>query len=218
MTPAVQERPNLSLFGIETQLLELLAFREDVVANDPDATPQEISESLAACDKQIEEYVRREVQKADNIAAFLRECEARTAALKAEAGRIMLRAKAWEQRGDQLKAVVSGVMKAIGKTKIEGAQNTLAVRKNPPSADIAQPSLIPPAYKHIDVTMRPSLFDSLCNFLVRYEQGAALLAELMQCKRGEEEVSRSKVLAELKSGGDVPGARLVTDKTHLEVK
>jgi hypothetical protein len=113
----------------------------------------------------------------------------------------------------------------------------MALHKNPASVDVAQPELVPAKYKLIDVTMSEALFESIVNALMRDDKAAAVLAELLQVKRSEPKLSKSAIAADLKAvcptcngvgkdcktcGGSgkcsVPGARLVTDRVHLETK
>jgi len=199
---------NLTLYNIETELLELLAFREDV-ANDPEATPADIAESLKAIDAEVEDYLRKEVAKADNVASYLRECETRVLTLKAEAARVMLRAKAWEARGERLEAVVTSIMQATGKTKIEGAKSTLRLAKNPPSVDVRQPDLVPPDFQRVSVKMHKSSWDKIREDLE--EMGVV-------CEVTALDPLKTAIKAELKAGRAVPGCVLIEDAVRLEVK
>jgi len=196
--------PNLSLFQIETELLELLRFREDVVS-DADMTSAEQADSLEGIDRQIDDYIRREVQKADGIAAYLRECEARAEALKDEAKRIKERADAWTARMDRIKAGVLRVMRLIGKTKIEGHKSTLAIRKNPPSVEIRQPDLVPDEYLRVTVTMPAETWKKILNHFP-YLIGPV------------GEPSKTAIREALKRGEGVPGCQMNDENTRLEVK
>lgn len=212
------EHPNLSLYGIETQLLELLQFREGL-AEDPDIAPTELAQSLAACDKQIEEYVRAEVEKADGVAAYLRECEKHAEALAEESKRIAARAKAWQARQERLEQVIIGVMQSVSKTKIEGQRSTLALRKNPPSANVRQPDLVPIEYKRLSIKLSVAQYERIAAHLMKSDAGGVLFGELLEARtNAQDEISKSKILEELKAGGSVPGCELVRDKVHLEVK
>lgn len=217
MTPAT-EHPNLSLYGIETQLMELLQFRESV-AEDPDMMPAEIEDSLAACDRQIEEYVRAEVHKADGVAAYLRECEKHAEALAEESKRIASRAKAWQARQERLEQVIIGVMQSVQKTKVEGQRSTLLLRKNPPSANVRQPDLVPIEYKRLTIKLSIAQYERIAAHLMKTDAGGVLFGELLEARtNSQDEISKSKILAELKAGGSVPGCDMVRDKVRLEVK
>ena len=187
--------PNLSLYNIETGLLELLAFREEVMS-DPDASPTEQQETAARIDQQIREYVTAEIRKVDGIAHYLREFERRAEIDRAEAKRIIDRARGWEQRHDRLEQVVKDVMLMTGNQKLEGEHNTLKLRTNPASVDVRQPELVPYAFQRITITMTLALFDKLRRFLML--ESHDLSAELIDTKKGEPEPIKSTIAEELK--------------------
>lgn len=217
MTPAT-EHPNLSLYGIETQLMELLQFRESV-AEDPDMMPAEIEDSLTACDRQIEEYVRARIHKVDGVAAYLRECRKHAEALAEEAKRITAWSKAWKAREERLERVAIAAMQSFEKTRIEGQHSILTLRKNPPSTNVRQPDLVPAEYIRLTIKISKALLDRIQTLLMKTDQGGMLFSELLDVRAdAKEEISNSKILAELKAGGSVPGCDLVRDKVRLEVK
>ena len=208
--------PNLSLYKIETELLDLMRFREDV-AQDTDLTPQEQTASLEAIDKQITEYVHREVAKVDGIAAYLRECETRAAVLKTEAMRIKAQADAWTARHDRLEAVTLRVMQQTGATLLEGATSTFKVKKNPPSVDVAQPELVPAAYQRIRVTMSKHVWHRMIQALSRLAD-TTVYADALTVAVSDSEPMKDAIKAELKAGVGVPGCTLIDDKERLEIK
>lgn len=207
--------PNLTLYGIETQLLELLNFR-DAVASDPDMTPAEQKESLEAIDNSIREYVTAEVKKVDGIAHYLREFDARAGVLKQEAKRCADAAKAWEKRGENLESMVISIMQQINATRLDGRTSVLSLRKNPPACEISQPALVPQEYQRVKVTMSVSLLRRIEAALMN-EKTAPLFAELQDAKQGEPEPEKDRIKEELKLGQGVPGCRL-TQGVRLEVK
>src|SRR5574340_316924 len=142
---------NLSLYRIETELLELLQFREDT-ALDRSITPAEREETLKAADQRIAEYVARELTKADNIAAFLRECDRRADLEDEEIARLQARKRKWQAWHDRLEECTIRAMQIAGKKEIDGAHNTLKLRKNPASVDVMQPDLVPASYQRLNVT------------------------------------------------------------------
>jgi len=211
------QQTNLSLYNIETGLLDLLRYREEL-ASDPDITPQETTASLDAVDAQIQEYVTREVQKVDGIAAFLRECETRATALKIEAQRVRSQAAMWEQRESRLREITLNVMQMVGAKELDGTNSTLKVRKNPPSVDVAQPELVPAPYQRITVTMSKYLYDRINQALFSGDKTSSLFVELQECKTGPIEAVKSKIAEELKQGVGVPGCRLREDSVRLVVE
>jgi hypothetical protein len=209
--------PNLSLYNIKAELLELLRFREEIAAA-VDMTPEEIKASIEATDDRIREYVGREVEKVDGIAAYLRECDAHAAALKEEAKRINERAKAWEARGARLESVTLGVMLKLGATELEGANSTCKVRKNPASLDVANPNNLPPEYRRVKVTLTAALWERALGVLMGSEKGAPVFQELIGCNVSPAEAMMPEIKAELKNGGSVIGCRLIDDKVRLVVE
>lgn len=212
----INPKPDLSLYGIETQLLELMNFRDDVLS-DPDMTPQEQKDSLDAIDKQVQEYITAEVKKCDGIARYLREFGARAATLKEEAKRCSEMAKAWEKRHDSLESMVISIMEQTGQKRIDGKHSVLSLRKNPPSVEVAQPDMVPGEYKRVTVTMPESLWNQVGqSLLLKDVRVAAALID--SAKVGAPEPMKQKIGEELKVGGSVPGCRLRTDGVRLEVK
>lgn len=211
--------PNLTLYGIETQMLELMSYRDEV-ATDPDIMPAEQAETLKAIDLQIAEYVKAEVQKVDGVAAMLREFDARAQALKEESQRVYDRAIAWQRRHDTLEVLVKGVLSLLpeGKRKLEGKVSTLALRKSPASVEVPQPELLPAEYQRVKVTMTVGMWQRL-KFALFHQTGdiTAIAVELMDCKVSEPEPMKPEIAAELKAKRGVPGARLVEDKCWLKV-
>jgi Siphovirus Gp157 len=207
---------NLSLYQIETELLDLMRYRESV-AEDAELTPQDQKASLEAIDQQIAEYVMREIAKVDGIAAYLRECAARAVIIEEEADRLHKLAKAWFARHDRLEAITLRVMQQTGATLLEGRTSTFKVRKNPPSVEVAQPDLVPLDYRRITVTMTAGLWSRLISVLVS-DRGAPVLADLLACQKTNGEPIKTEIGKELKQGVGVPGCRLVDDKVRLVVE
>lgn len=211
------EKPNLTLYGIETQLLELLNFRESI-ESDPDMTSQEQAESLKACDESIAEYIRAEVKKCDGIARYLREFKVRADALEAEAARCSLMADEWKKRRKSLESMVIDILRAVPGQRIDGRHSVLKLAKNPPSVEVAQPDMVPLEYMRQTVTISSALGLRLINALQLRKETASLAIELAECKTSASEPMKSKIGEELKVGGSVPGCRLRTDGVRLEVK
>lgn len=225
--------PNLTLYDIEVELLGLLQFREEL-ASDPEITPEELRDSLEACDAQIREYVGREIKKVDGIASMLREFEAREALTKKEADRIYDQAAKWRKRREVLESITMWSLQSFGRTKIEGKTSTLSLKRCPASVDIAQPDILPDKYKRRSITINEDLLKRIITALPA-ELALALMGtnasvmEPLKTPIGDElkcpvcqakSALREKCQAcggtgESKSG--VPGARLVTDKVRLDV-
>jgi hypothetical protein len=209
--------PNLSLYGIKTELLELLRYREEI-AGSADMTPAEIKESLEVVDDRIREYVGREVAKVDGIAAYLRECEARAEVLKMEAQRIMNQSRSWTERGARIETVTLGVMLKLGATELDGATSTFKVKKNPPSLEVANVNELHPRYRRIKVTMTAELWERALGVLMKDERGAPVFQELIGCNVSAPEAMMAEIKAELKADGAVIGCKLIDDKFRLVVE
>lgn len=188
--------PNLSLYNIETGLLELLAFREEVMS-DPDASPTEQQETAARIDQQIREYVTAEIRKVDGIAHHLREFERRAEIDRAEAKRIIDRARGWEQRHDRLEQVVKDVMLMTGNQKLEGEHNTLKLRANPASVDVRQPELLPRFLQRVTVTLTRFVWENVLR-LAFDERVSGIVTPLLDAKVTEPEPMKSAIAEELK--------------------
>jgi transcriptional regulator len=209
---------NLSLYNIETELLDLLRWREELIEN-REMTPEEMNATLRACDDQIREYVTREVQKADGIAAYLRECESRVATLKAEAKRVKELADVWQTRHDRLEDLTRGIMQQIGKKVIEGARSTLKLAKNPVSVEVAQPDLVPSPYQRVEVKLTLDLWTRItARVMTTEKKGDEMLAEVLDTKVSAPEPILSRIKEELKAGVGVPGCRLANENFRLEIK
>lgn len=211
--------PNLTLTGITLELLELLQYRDET-ARDPDLTPKEIAEVLTVIDAQIDDYVARELDKADAISANLGEFGIRAETCRALAKRETERARMWEARIERLEAATlrALMLRPEGKRRIETASTTLKVAKNPPSVDVFDKSEIPKHYMRRQVTMNADLFDRLMGFLMTDKRGAWMFQELQDTKITEPEPMKTEIGKELKLGVSVPGARLLTDKVRLVVE
>lgn len=89
---------SLTLYDIETGILELLDRRDDLAA-EICLTAEAVAdrdEQLQEIDNGIRLYVQEQVAKVDNIAGLIRECATRAATLKAEEERIRGIRKRWE--------------------------------------------------------------------------------------------------------------------------
>jgi hypothetical protein len=205
------EKPNLTLYGIETQLLELLNFRESI-ESDPDMTPQEQQESLKACDESIAEYIRAEVKKCDGIAMYLREFAARAQAETDEIERLKRRKRMWDKRYESLEAMVIDIMQVTKQTRIDGRHSVLQLKKNPPSVEVAQPDMVPGDMQRVTVKMTMAQWQQTVAAMPM-----ALAIELTGCAAPPEPM-KTEIAKRLKEGDGVPGCRLRTDGVRLEVK
>lgn len=131
--------PNLTLWDIEAGLHQLMEARDEA-EDDP---------GRAAVDQAIAEYVNREVQKVDQIRAYLRHCDVMAKSAKEEAARQTQRAQAWEKRAERLRAFCLSALQIFGRTSVEGKTGKLRIRQNGGKVPliIANEAQIPSEYK-----------------------------------------------------------------------
>ncbi len=186
----------LSLYDIESQLLQLLEFRESA------ETPEE----KAAADKEIEKYIQLEIRKVDGIAKFIRNEEAAAEVISKEVSRLRARVDRHITRVQWMKNLALEAMHLINEKKLEGDTNTLRRQDNPEALVITSPDLIPSQMCQFTATMTHQQYRELLIALNSSEVGLTLKPFFEQC------VKRTPINADvktaLKNGAHVPGARL----------
>ena len=197
----------LTLFDIETGLLDLLREREELIEGTGLGVDEGVDrlKAVATLDLAIREHVAAEIRKADGIAYYMREFEARQEAEEAEVARLKERAEKWKKRRERLEEITIAVMRAAGKDRIEGQHNTLKLRKNPPSVEVSQPDLVPEDLMRRTVT-------------VTEEQFQKIVQAIPDVKRGNAEPIKSEIGKRMKAGEAVAGCSLITDKVRLIVE
>lgn len=211
--------PNLSLYGISMELLELFAYRDEIAA-DPDITPAEQAESLKVIDAQIDDYVARELDKADGIAANLGEFGIRAETCRAKAKHEAERARFWEARIERLESATLRALQLRPKDKqrIETASTTIKIAKNPPSVNVVDASEVPKPYMRRQVTLNADLYDRMMAHLMVSPKGAPIFQELQAAKTTEPEPMKVEILKELKAKVPVAGCKLIDDRVRLVVE
>ena len=121
----------MTLYELTEQYMQLLAYAED-----PDADPQVISDTLEGLDGDIEE-------KADGYAKVIRQLEADEAALKAEIDRLTARKRTIDNSIDRMKEHLKQAMILCGKPKFKTELFSFGIQKNPPKVVIDDPDNIP---------------------------------------------------------------------------
>ncbi len=221
--------PKLSLFQLETELGELLAYRE---------SEELTEEERATADGLIKAYVEREVRKVDGVRAYLRHCEVMAGAAKEEARRQSDRGRIWQGRYDRLKQHVQVVMETFGLKRLEGNTGSLVVKGNGgrQPVTVTDPVLVPDEMCEFAGTIpgpvwRKALEESawLRGFwnagnlptLMRTPRLSAIAEALAKpCEQCEGRIA-VRDLCEVCGGSGhqgVPGARLEPRGAHLEVK
>ena len=75
--------------------------------------------------------------KADNIACWIKNLNAETAAIKAEEDKLKERRQAKEREAERLQRYLADMLTMAGVDKVETARNKITFRKNPPKVVIA---------------------------------------------------------------------------------
>lgn len=236
---------NLSLFQLESELVELMDF----------ATEAQSEEERAAADGLIATYLEKRVDKVDAIRSFIRWNEMMALCARDEATEQTNRAKILENRAQRLKDACLAVMIAFDEKRLTGRTGELRLHKNPPSIEITNEDLLDSSLRNVTVKMPGTLWSALHVFMVRYENIVKDLTPLLHSEwitwnesafTAEQVPDKKRIKAEMEKlctacngcgtwlmvPGDfkacddcngtgkqwVPGAKLVTDKQHLVVR
>lgn len=213
MTPNLKEdhhgvipyqAPRLSFDAIETQLAELLELRETAEAEG------ELPETLAVIDKQISEYMAREIKKVDGICHAVRTYEMAAEHDRKESERLTARAKAFEARVERIKETAKAAMLAHGVRVIETPEHTLRVQGNGglQPLQVLDQTLLAEHFRTATVTMSLRLLRSICKDLSE--------VECREIYKTETSVDSEALRIELKRG-PIVGARLLERGTHLRI-
>lgn len=184
----------LTLYGIEASILEC---QELVETAETPAEKKAAQDALAV-------YVAQELEKVDNIRAYLRHCARMADAARDEARVQAKRAEAWEERGDRLKEMVKAVMDQRQRKRLEGKTGTLRIQGNGglKPLKVSDESLLPDDLIRVTLTMTLRQFRLLPRDV---EYGPTVF-----------EVDNDAVRAAL-SRGPVAGAHLEERGEHLRV-
>ena len=155
----------ITLYEIESALLELAQAREELVAELEGGlaavTQRDRSEAeaeLAEVDKAITEYATsREPAKVDSIHSLLKMWHITAEVARQEVREYVERAQRIEANEKRLKQMVCDIMETSGKKRIEGTGGRYLLRKGNGGLEplVLQEDIIPADY--IDVTVRMSL-------------------------------------------------------------
>lgn len=81
-------------------------------------------------------------QKALNLAAFVKNCEAKSEAIKQEEKRLYEKRKKEEIRVEKIEKLIFNAMQSVGLNKIESDLFNISIKKNPVSVNIYDESLL----------------------------------------------------------------------------
>lgn len=123
-----------ALYEIADQYLQDVAKLQDL-----DLDPQTIADTLEGMAGDLE-------VKATNVAMFIRNLESLADQIKQAEATMSARRKALETRADHIREYLLSNMQRTGITKIDSPYLHIALRNNPPSVIVDDPSLIPARY------------------------------------------------------------------------
>lgn len=146
-TPAPEKRR--TLFALAADMLALHDLLEECggdITNEATA---------AAVDAWFAENKERLHEKVDSYVALIREYEARSVALKAEADRLISRRRTTDNAIDGLKTRLQMAMEAMGTAKIDTDENTVQIQANggKPAMDIIDEDAIPEEFGELAWTL-----------------------------------------------------------------
>lgn len=125
------------------------------------------ADTLASIEDAIEE-------KMNATAIIIKTLEAQAKAIKDEEDRLKKRRQTYENNAKRLKQYAQDTLEMTGLKKVEGANFTLRMQNNPPSAEIIDPKVIPGHYliEQEPAIDKRGLLDDLKNGI--YVEGAQL--------------------------------------------
>jgi len=202
---------SLTLYDILVEPLRLMEILEEIQENDDEDYEDGVrAELIAETEQAIDKLIELQPTKIDNFCGFHRECEKRAEIDKEEGERLIARAKRWESRKKYLEVRAIQAMQAAGKERIDGQHNTLALRKNPPSVEIAQPELLPAEFLKLSVTLPVTTWSDIYEILHPHEEEATVLKDAMAVKCSEP--MKADIAKQLKASDLCPkcgGKRLI---------
>lgn len=196
-----------SLYEIEQDLAALLD-TEALVTEEQEA---EFRGDLAVA-------LEASVEKRDRVGQFLRHCDMQAANCDTEIKRLQERKKSFEAAEGRMRQYVQLVIEGLGPDakgkpkKLEGKAITFSLRACPVSVEIADPGLVPSAYKTVTVTLPMPLWQSVLASVPDLDRNP------LHVSKAIETISRTAVKAAIDRGEEVPGADLNIGGYSLVVK
>ena len=196
-----------TLYDIEEHL-DALADSVELVT--PDQEQQFLADFQAA--------LTSAADKRDRVAHRLARLENQQAFAAAEIKRLQGFKKGHESEQTRLEGYVSYVIQALGKDakdkyrKLEGNTTVMFLRGCAPSVDVKDEVAIPLDYKRAIVHMGAAMWDDILNALDPEFRDAVLATTTNDLSVTVDKVA---IKAAIEAGIDVPGAKLITDKTTL---
>jgi Siphovirus Gp157 len=159
---------------------------------------------------EIGQALRKTKEKRDTVVAFLRHCELQQKFADAEIERIGKRKAFIASVEEQLESYVVQLIEQFappdrkGVQRLEGNISSMRIQKNPDSVLITDLNSIPPAYKHVTLTMPAYVWEALLNSI-----GLDDRKEFeSRVEKAEYRPDKKAIGGELKNGAAIDGADL----------
>ena len=205
-----------SLYIIEDSLQQLAELRDQAEAEGD-------SEALKVIEAQIGEYLTKEAAKVDSYAGLIQRETANAKLCREEANRLLELARKREAFVEMLKERAVAVMEQFGVRVIESPKHRMRVQGNGglEPLEIPMQDRLPEGLKEYTVKMPGDLYHWIWNAIKAVEEGLDLVPHPLAEKVMDEATSlpRNQAIREaLKSGEDVPGARLLPRGKSLRIE
>lgn len=177
----------MKLYELSENYTELFESLESLT-EDEDLTPEEKEKREAAWFDTLEMLEEEFADKAENIAAYIKQLSAEAEMLKAQEKSFAQRRKAKEHHAERLKAYLLNGMQAMNLTKIDRPMARISVRNNAEAPHFAdEPAFISWAQTNADD-------------LLRYKMP---------------EIDKTAVRKFLQAGGEIPSVSLVRSRSLI---
>jgi hypothetical protein len=159
---------------------------------------------------EIGQTLRKTKEKRDSVVAFLQHCELQQKFADAEIERIEKRKAFIANVEEQLENYIVRLIEQFatpdrkGVQRLEGNVSSMRIQKNPDSVLITDLNAIPPAYKHVTLTMPAYVWEALLNCVVLDDRKEFE----SRVEKAEYRPDKKAIAGELKNGVEVTGADL----------
>ena len=159
---------------------------------------------------EIGQALRKTKEKRDSVVAFLQHCEQQQKFADAEIERIEKRKAFIASVEEQLESYVVQLIEQFappdrkGVQRLEGNISSMRIQKNPDSVLITDLNAIPPAYKHVTLTMPAYVWEALLN-CVGLDDRKEFESRV---EKAEYRPDKKAIAGELKNGVEITGADL----------
>lgn len=131
----------------------LVALQDSLDMTEPD------SPERAECEREIEQYIARQIHKVDNIAEYQDHLQAQILKRKQQVQRLELANRTANRILERIDNSIQRTIEASGRPSIEGTLYSFVIRKSPPAVEVLDLKLVPQQY--IRTTISESV-DKVC--------------------------------------------------------